>query len=81
MPSVTLKAIEGLLDEKLENFVTKTDFHDSFNTLLTSVDNIAKDVKDIKQELPILHAGQERIKTVLVEKLVATADELSIQRN
>lgn len=76
MSDVTLKAIENLLDDKLENLVTK----DEFRELQTSVEHMATDVKEIKQELPVLRASHQRMKTVLIEKKIATAEELSIQR-
>lgn len=80
MSDVTLKAIETLLDDKLEKLVTKDEFHDRIDGLQTAVDGLVTDVRTIKQELPVLRAGQERIKTVLVEKEIATARELSIQQ-
>ena len=61
---LSIEDIKKLTEYQKEVFVTKDDFEDfkgSFSKLQTSVDNIAKDVKDIKEDKVIMNSRMKNV--------------------
>ena len=51
--------------EDLKAFVTKEEFHTTMDYVITAMDSIAKDVKDIKGEMVMMNANHQRLAAIV----------------